>query len=56
MKRYKKLNLNQVITLIKNCKYAKDDKHYCEKDCPLFSECLWYYTGDDSSLYEDEDD
>jgi hypothetical protein len=56
MKRCKELNLNQIITLLKNCKYTGDNIKHCEGTCPLFGECLWYYTGDDSSLYADEND
>lgn len=53
MKRIKELTFEQVCTLIEQCKYLEDDDHDCEK-CPLSGECLYYHTGDDSELYENE--
>lgn len=55
MKFYKKLSMEQVAFLIENCKHS-DGSEIAPKECetcPLNGECLYYYTGDDSLLYED---
>lgn len=54
MKRTKNLTFQQVITLIEQCKFYADSDHICN-ECPLFGECLYYYTGDDSELWENEE-
>ena len=54
MQFYKKLSMEQVVQLIENCKYSNSlDNHEqdCE-NCPINGECLYYYSGDDSLLYE----
>ena len=52
MKRYKELTMDEIIILINQCKHYDDIEHTCDEKCPLFGECLYYYTGDDSMLYE----
>ena len=54
MKRIKELTWEQILILIKQCKYHSDCNHECSEKCPIFGECLYYYTGDDSQLWEDE--
>lgn len=54
MKRIKELSWKEVVSLINQCKYHDDIRHECNNKCPLFNECLYYYTGDSSSLYEGE--
>lgn len=53
MKRIKELTMSEVITLIEQCKFAEKE-HNCDNTCPLFYECLYYYTGDDDKLYEND--
>lgn len=54
MKRSKELTWAQVRVLIEQCKYHADFNHDCDEKCPLFGECLYYYTGDDICLWENE--
>ena len=54
MRRTKELTWEQILILIKQCKYHSDCNHECSEKCPIFGECLYYYTGDDSQLREDE--
>ena len=54
MKRTKELTWEQVLILIKQCKHYADCNYECSKKCPIFGECLYHYTGDDSQLWEDD--
>lgn len=56
MKRIKELTFQQITTLVEQCKYQMDYDHECDEKCPIFGECLYYYTGDDSQLWENEKD
>ena len=53
MKRIKELTWEQILILIKQCKHYTDN-YECKGKCPIFGECLYYYTGDDGQLWEDE--
>lgn len=55
MKRIKELTWEQTNILIEQCKYGEDHNHECDESCPLFGECYYYYTGDDTFLYKDEE-
>lgn len=54
---FKKLNWDEVVVLIEQCKYSDADAWPASCDdteCPLKGECLYYYTGDYSELFEKE--
>lgn len=40
----KTLTNKEIIKIINHCNYTECD--YCENECPLFKERLYYYTGD----------
>lgn len=48
------LTNEDIITIVSNCK--ETNSFYCDTHCPLFLECLHYYTGDNcNSALEKED-
>lgn len=49
----KKLTMDEIVVLIEQCQYQNEPDHICE-ECPIFNECLYYYTGDDSKLSKRE--
>lgn len=52
----KTLTNEEIIKIIDHCNYT--ESNYCERECPLFKECLYYYTGDhleDNILKEREE-
>lgn len=48
------LTNDQIIYIVDHCKQT--NSFYCEVHCPLFAECLHWYTGENcgSALEEDE--
>jgi hypothetical protein len=42
----KTLTNDEIIQIVNNC-LRSEEAHYCELHCPLFKECLHWYTGEE---------
>lgn len=49
------ITTEQLINFIEKCNANPDSDMHCENDCPFFTECLHYFTGEEcGSLLEQE--